>query len=147
MHSKYDFKFVAGSNETSRFKFHADHVEGSLEICSGLPDRSRMNPHAKFDWQREFVERVNTIYRFYHPTLAFTTEFVDAFNDWRQAEYLEWVAQIQAMPERYGTWADIEAMCPPPAMLRGVVWQDGRFVELERKQVALTEGASDVYAR
>ncbi len=140
MHSRFHFKFVVGCNVTSKFSFYAANAAGSLEICEWTPDPSKVNPHAKIDWQREYVERVNTVYKFWHPTLPFTPEFVDEFNAWRTGTHLEAVAQMQAAPEKYGTWAEIEHLCPPPAVLRGVVWRDDRWAELERKRVIVTGG-------
>ena len=130
MHSRYHFKFMIGDRTDTKFRFWSDNAEGQLHTCTALPDRERLNPTALVDWEAEYVGRLNTIYRFWHPTLAFTREFVDAFNTWQMGEHLEEVAIIQGDPGKYGEWSEVEHLCPPPPRLKGVVWQDGRYVEI-----------------
>lgn len=130
MNSSYHFKFVIGDNVTAKFRFYSQGQEGEFHICTGMPDRARYNPINESDWESQIVGRLNTIYRFWHPTLPFTREFVQSFNGWQMAEHLAEIAQMQAAPEKYGTWEEIEHLCPPPARLRGVVWQDGRYVDI-----------------
>lgn len=123
MHSPYHFRYIAGSGDTRGYEFWHQGKAGRIEVRYRMPDlRKLMEPV-----EAEYREQINSIYRFYHDTLPFTAEFVQAFNDWEMGDHLEQVSQMQAMPGTYGTWAEIEHLCPPPIRVRGIVWKDGKY--------------------
>jgi phospholipase/lecithinase/hemolysin len=91
-----------------------------------MPDLSKLPQSV----EAEYKEQVHSIYRFYHDTLPFTAEFVRAFNAWEMGDHLEQVSHMQTRPDTYGTWAEIEHLCPPPVPVRGIVWTDDGYVAI-----------------
>ena len=125
MHSEYLFRYISGNGDTCSFGFWWKGEAGRIEVRYRLPDRVRTSP--RVDYDGEYVPQLHSIYKFWHPTMPFSPEFVQAFNAWEQGDHLEQVALMQARPGVYGTWAEIEHEYPPPVPVRGILWKDGKY--------------------
>jgi hypothetical protein len=55
-------------------------------------------------------------------------EIVDAFNEWRMEQHLDFIRQIESQPDRYGFLAPDDPLRNPPPLARG-----GRYVMGEHR--------------
>jgi hypothetical protein len=137
----YTFRWTSGYMNCTEYEVCGDGPSYRVEVRNGVCDyeHSIYNHTSPFaDWNRDVVAAIGLMKRSGSCDKPIRQEVVDAFNDWRQRTWQDWIGKMKAQPERYGEIDESDPIFAKPAIVRGAYYRVGSGWIVNGEELAKT---------
>lgn len=124
----YTFRWTCGYMNCTDYEVMGDGPCYRVQIRNKVSDYEHsIYNHASplGNWERDEVAAIGLMRRSVSCDKPIRQDVVNAFNDWRQRSYEEWIGKLKAQPERYGEIDENDPIFARPAIVRGAYYRVG----------------------